>query len=97
MAEEISESLLNEGKTDNTDANASDNGSTPEGAATEWFYDEGVPGVGEKPEWLDNDKYKSVVDAAKGNQGLRQKLGGFTGAPRRIYLYQTGGARRNRT
>lgn len=39
-----------------------------------WFIDEGIPGIGERPAWL-NEKYKSVADLAKSNSELEKRLG----------------------
>ncbi len=39
-----------------------------------WFIDEGVPGVGERPSWL-NEKFKSTADLAKSHHELEKKLG----------------------
>jgi hypothetical protein len=48
--------------------------------AASWFYDENMPGQGERPEWL-KDKYKSAADQAKAYNELDKKLGKFQGAP----------------
>lgn len=45
-----------------------------------WFYDENMPGEGERPEWL-KEKYKSAADQAKAYNELDKKLGKFQGAP----------------
>lgn len=45
-----------------------------------WFYDENIPGEGDRPEWL-KDKYKSAADQAKAYNELDKKLGKFKGAP----------------
>lgn len=45
-----------------------------------WFYDENMPGEGERPEWL-KDKYKSATEQAKAYNELDKKLGTFKGAP----------------
>ena len=47
----------------------------------EWFASEGVAGVGDKPEYFNSDKYKSVADQAAAYPELASKFGGFTGAP----------------
>ncbi len=39
-----------------------------------WFIDEGIPGAGERPEWL-QEKYKTVADLARSNQELEKKIG----------------------
>jgi hypothetical protein len=39
-----------------------------------WFIDEGIPGVGERPSWLP-DKFKTVADMAKSNAELEKRLG----------------------
>lgn len=42
--------------------------------APSYFIDEGIPGVGAKPEWLP-DKYKTVADLAKAHSELEKKMG----------------------
>ena len=39
-----------------------------------WFIDEGVPGIGDRPAWL-NDKFKSAADLAKSYHELEKKVG----------------------
>lgn len=56
----------------------SEGGTKQEGAS--WFYDENLPGQGERPEWL-KDKYKTAADQAKAYNELDKKLGNFKGAP----------------
>lgn len=41
--------------------------------APSWFIDEGVPGVGERPEWL-GEKFKSAADLAKSYVELEKKF-----------------------
>lgn len=56
--------------------------STPEGASSApWFFADGVPGTGPKPEYYKADKYKTLADQAKAQVELEKKLGVFTGAP----------------
>lgn len=38
-----------------------------------WFIDEGIPGVGERPYWL-NEKFKTVADLGKSYAELEKKL-----------------------
>lgn len=38
-----------------------------------WFIDEGVPGVGNRPQWL-SDKFKTVADLGKSYQELEKKF-----------------------
>jgi hypothetical protein len=45
-----------------------------------WYYDSDVPGVGEKPDFLD-DKYSSLAEQAKAYKEVRKALGAQTGAP----------------
>ncbi|MCK5236092.1 MAG: hypothetical protein KAR06_03820 [Deltaproteobacteria bacterium] len=49
--------------------------------ATPWYSSEGIAGEGDKPDWFNNDKYKSVADQAAAYPELASKFGGFTGAP----------------
>lgn len=55
--------------TENVDA-------TPDTPAADnaWYWDEGVPGSGERPEWL-KPKYKKVVDQAKGYNEIEKMVG----------------------
>lgn len=53
--------------------------STEEQAA-QWFWAEGVPGEGPKPDFLP-EKFNNVAEAAKARNELEKKLGSFTGAP----------------
>jgi capsid assembly protein len=39
-----------------------------------WYIDDGIPGVGNRPDWL-NEKYKTVADLAKSNAELEKRLG----------------------
>jgi hypothetical protein len=39
-----------------------------------WFIDEGVPGTGDRPTWL-NEKFKSAADLAKSYHELEKKVG----------------------
>lgn len=58
--------------------------SIPDSSITEpaaWLYDKDVPGVGEKPDWYNSDKYATVHDQAKAYQDAAGKLRGFSGAP----------------
>jgi hypothetical protein len=58
-----------------------------------WYWGEGVPGQGDKPEWM-SDKYKSVQDQARGYSELmklhQEKMGGFVGAPEEGYALPEG-------
>ena len=53
-----------------------------QGASEEptWFYDEGIPGKGERPEYL-KDKYANIVEQAKAYPEAEKRFGAFTGAP----------------
>ncbi len=48
----------------------------PEQAETppSWFLDEGRPGMGERPDWLDS-KFKTAADLAKSYRELEKKVG----------------------
>ena len=63
------------------DAEATTPNAEPTEATTEWFTSEGVAGVGDKPEFFNSDKYKTVADQAAAYPELAKKFGGFTGAP----------------
>ena len=45
-----------------------------------WYIDEGVPGVGQRPEWLDA-KFKTVAEVAKSYSELQKKLGSTEAPP----------------
>lgn len=45
-----------------------------------WYLDEGVQGVGERPDYL-LEKFKTVTDQAKSFNELEQRFGSFKGAP----------------
>lgn len=51
----------------------------------EYFLSEGIKGVGDKPEWFNGDKYKSVDEQARAYTELEKKFGGFTGSPKDGY------------
>lgn len=60
-------------------------GETPkdDGKATKddpWFYDDGKPGEGARPDWL-SPKYKTAAEQAKAYNEAQKKLGAFKGAP----------------
>lgn len=48
--------------------------SNPEVPQPSWFIDEGMPGIGDRPDWLP-DKYKTVADLAKSNAELEKRFG----------------------
>jgi len=50
-------------------------------ATPKWYYADGVEGQGEKPEYFNDKKYKSLSEQARAQRELEKKLGGFTGAP----------------
>ena len=58
--------------------------STETAAEPSWFWGEGAPGQGDKPEYL-MDKYKSISEQARGYKELlmhhNDKLKGFVGTP----------------
>jgi hypothetical protein len=51
-------------------------------AAPEWFYANGVKGVGPVPEWYNVEKYRTVDEQAKAQRELEKRFGAFTGAPK---------------
>lgn len=58
--------------------------STPPADSAEkatWYWAEGIPGVGPKPEGFQDSKYKYVLNQAQAYNPLREKLGHFSGAP----------------
>jgi len=51
-----------------------DNGTNDNVNQPNWWIDEGIPGTGERPEWL-ADKFKSVADMSKSYNELERKVG----------------------
>lgn len=64
--------------------------SSPELTTNEYFLQEGVKGIGDKPEWYLSDKYTSVAEQAKGYSELQKRFGSFTGAPKDGYQLPEG-------
>lgn len=73
------------GGDDNPDGTEPGGEGQPGGEAAEWFLAEGLKGEGERPEWFNGEKYKTVAEQAKAQRELEKKLGGFTGAPEGDY------------
>lgn len=48
----------------------------------EWFFADGVKGVGKMPEWYRADKYKTMAAQAEAYPHLEKRLGAFVGAPK---------------
>jgi hypothetical protein len=48
----------------------------------EWFFADGVKGVGKMPEWYKADKYKTLSAQAEAYAHLEKRLGAFVGAPK---------------
>ena len=48
----------------------------------EWFFADGVKGVGKMPEWYKADKYKTLAAQAEAYSHLEKRLGAFVGAPK---------------
>lgn len=70
-----------ESESENKESSTNTNGQEQD---NKWFWDEGVTGQGDKPEWL-KPRYKSVSDQAKAYGELEKKLGEFKGAPKDGY------------
>jgi hypothetical protein len=51
----------------------------------DWFFAEGIPGKGEKPEYFNDKTFKTLADQAKAQTELRKKLASFTGSPEEGY------------
>ena len=56
----------------------------------EYYLAEGIKGSGDRPEWYNPGKYKSVSDQAAAYKDLEKKFGGFTGAPKDGYAMPEG-------
>lgn len=50
----------------------------------EWYYMEGIPGMGDRPDFLES-KYKSLADQAKAYKEARAELGRITGSVPETY------------
>jgi hypothetical protein len=63
-------------------------------SSSDWFISEGVKGEGDKPDFFDDKKYKSIYDqalkAGENATEMRKKLGAFTGSPDEYSLELTG-------
>lgn len=72
-------------------ANEGEEGENSEGAeqSQQWYWAEGVPGTGPRPDYLP-EKFTSVADAAKARSDLEKKLGNFTGAPEKYNIENMG-------
>lgn len=57
----------------------------PPAPPAEWFYADGVKGVGAKPDWFKDGKYKTLEQQAKAYPELEKRLGSFVGAPEGEY------------
>lgn len=81
-----------EGNADNAGnvGNSLLDGSDPTLADGEYFLSEGIKGSGERPEWYNGEKYKSVADQAKGYSELEKRFGGFKGTPKDGYALPEG-------
>ncbi len=55
-------------------------GDPPAAGDPTWNWAEGVPGEGDRPDWV-MDKYKTVEAQARAYGDAEKKLGAFTGAP----------------
>ena len=56
----------------------------PEGVSAEeptWWYDEGVPGKGDKPDYYDNKTFPTLAAQARKENVMRKKMATFEGAP----------------
>lgn len=53
----------------------------PQQEESTWNYAEGVPGIGEPPEYFKKDKYANITEQAKAYRELEKRFGSFTGAP----------------
>ena len=62
-----------------TTAQAESQAASPQLEPT-WYFAEGVPGVGEKPDYLES-KYKTLADQAKAYKEAQKLLGGLKPAP----------------
>ncbi len=48
------------------------NASAP--APSDWNFADGIPGIGERPDWFKSDKYKSVADQAKAYADVEKRM-----------------------
>lgn len=68
------------------DGSLIDQSQSSESSESGWSYADGVPGVGDKPEFFNEKKYGSVAEQAKAHMELEKKFGGFTGSPEEFEL-----------
>ena len=78
-------SVEEQSESEETTSNTLLDSSAPTLGEGEYFLSEGIKGVGDKPEWFNGDKYKSVDEQARAYTELEKKFGGFTGAPKDGY------------
>jgi hypothetical protein len=53
---------------------------------SDWYYAEGIPGTGEKPDWFNNKTFKTIEEQAKASLELRKALGERTAAPEKYEI-----------
>jgi len=51
----------------------------------EFWASDGIKGIGDKPDWYNDTKFKSVSEQAKGHSELHKAFGSFTGTPKDGY------------
>lgn len=76
-------SLLDDAGGDDKGGKPDDKGGDGKG---EWYLREGIKGEGDKPEWFNDKKYKTIEDQAKAQRELEKRFGAFTGAPENYEL-----------
>ena len=94
MESNFSESLIDSSNSENssdsianvqTDASNTEINENTDNVST-WNYSDGISGEGDKPDWFDNGKYKTISEQAKAHSELQKKFGGFSGAPEKYEL-----------
>jgi len=83
----IMKDLKQASSTNNAEVSTSPDDMSTESPQSGWWYDDNVPGVGQKPEYL-NSKYKTLAEQAKATNELHKMLVNTSGAPDHYELGQ---------
>jgi hypothetical protein len=82
MADDLTANLATIGQPDSTQSNDNTTINPAQSALPEpsWYFAEGIPGVGDKPDYLE-PKYKTLADQAKAYKEAQKLLGTLKAAP----------------
>lgn len=88
---EVAEAQVEEAVVDTpVEATAESLLSQPAADDNAWYLADGIKGEGDKPEFFDNKRFKSIDQQAKSYLELEKKLGAHTGAPKDGYAVPEG-------